>query len=210
MRISFDVDGVLADFVGSAVKQARTLFGESIVAADAVPTRWDFADILTYEQWKRIWQELTNTENLWEKVEPFKANVSALEVFIAEHPEVEIFYITARAKTPGRHPFFQTQKWLNKLGIRCGENIVVTNSSEKAVWMANLGIDFSIDDLAPTVRACNGMQFSRHKAFLLDRPYNALETDLPRVLDVAEFLEIVKHEQRRRQTVLHVSNRHSG
>ena len=65
LRVMFDMDGVLADFVEAFTRLANEMFGTPHIRTVHQPT-WSFAGIgMTEEQVSAVWDELKATPNWW-------------------------------------------------------------------------------------------------------------------------------------------------
>ncbi len=187
MRIALDIDGVLCDFSGAAVQAIRDLQLANL-PQDYVHTVWSFEDVLKSGQWGIVFDHLMQQENFWLYLPALSENVEALRTYIAQHGEAGISFITSRPASFGADTHLQTQLWLDEheIGSLGMEVFVTEGSASKRQVIEEERIQFFLDDMPGNVRACAGLV--DHRAFLLDRPYNRADVDLPRVYSVAEFL----------------------
>lgn len=187
MTISVDIDGVLAAFDIAATRVAGKLWPEKKLDLN------QFRYGLSKEERKAFWKEIDSTVNFWEKVPPIEENVFALQRFLAENDGHVIYYVTSRGNTLGRTVAMQTERWMVRLGILPWRNytcvIPVKEPGLKAYVVADLGIQFSIDDLGTTVERCN--EVKDHKAYLLDQPYNRDKDYGPRVFNLEQFFNVI-------------------
>ncbi len=189
MKIAFDIDGVLADFSAGSIRVIRDLNLVPGLPDDYEHHAWDFNDILAPGQWRReVFGHMLTQENMWLNLPAHEENCAALKEYIVRNGERDICFVTSRPPCPGASVVLQTQLWLNEHDIgTIGMNVFVTeNSDHKRQVLEGERIQFYIDDLGGNVRATAGIV--DHRAFLLDRPYNRHDIDLPRVYSVAEFL----------------------
>lgn len=188
--ISIDIDGVLSDFTRAASEVARSV--GAYVPSGYQPSDWYWTDTLTKDDWKNIWAEIDDTPDFWVTCHPYPENVQALKSWLDANPEQRVFFITNRRETIGKNAKWQSELQLEKFGVwpRDGRSNVITVSDPKikAKLMQRLGIQFSIDDYAPTVELCQ--EIPGHHAYLLDRPWNQ-KAKLPRVYSMAEFVKTV-------------------
>lgn len=192
MKISFDIDGVLADFDRAATDVVREMFLPEL-PDDYSAQKYSFADVLSRKQWDAAFERMLATPYLWLHIKPFAENVRAVQEYVAAHGDKGIYYITARKDCAGfGGPLEMTQTWLSELMLPWKNVIVVEKTRDKLVHIVDNGIHFSIDDLDRTVELCQGIP--NHTAILLDRPYNQ-QANLPRVFSVAEFLMQVEFAQ---------------
>ncbi len=189
MKISIDIDGVLANFVEGAVRVANNLW------PNRVPKNysWDNYDgVFSKEEWSIIWNEIKNDSHFWELRPTYEENVKALREFLANESDHEIYYVTSRVTVTGRPVAIQTEQWLVNNSIWPCQNyhavIPVIEPGLKKFVMADLGIQASIDDLGSTVEECKDVK--GHKAFLLDRPWNRDKDYGTRVFTLEQFLNI--------------------
>jgi hypothetical protein len=201
MKISVDIDGVLADFTSAYAAVANRLYPGK-VPAGYQPSAWDWP-IITPEEDKLIWQAIDNTEDFWMGVQPHRENVRDLQDFIwtPATEGVEVYFVTSRESTVGHPVLHQTQHWLNSQGLIAPHTaaIPVNGSMGKVRTFAAVGIQFSIDDRDKNVMACLATagpagKIPGHKAYLLDRAWNRAETSLDpyRLPDLKTYLDIVR------------------
>lgn len=183
-RISFDLDGVVCDFMTAAIDAARLRFRPDIPKGYHT-TNYDFTEIITAEQWHSTFQYLLDQDQFWTTLKPFQENVDAILEYCSAHGEEGIYFCTARTPCAGGSLASMTQLWLWEHRLPMQNLIIVEHSSDKKQVMIENGIDYSIDDLPKTIYQCNEILW--HRAFLLDRSYNQ-EASCPRMKSVAEFL----------------------
>lgn len=178
MRISFDVDGVLADMTSSVVRRANRLWPGKFPYGYNMQCKWNFADVLSPQEWDYLWNEFMHVPDFWCELAPFLSEIQQVTEFLAAHkPSIEPFFITSR-KTPKTAGSFsaeqQTRCWLNCVGLGAyageGHIIVTSSGTEKANAVHRLRIRFHIDDLVENVMACSHVP--GHHSFLLNRPWN--------------------------------------
>jgi hypothetical protein len=192
VKISFDIDGVIASFEDAAIKVVREMYLPDL-PANTEMRRYNFDDLITKKQWDTVYAKMLATPYLWLHLDPFTESVEAIRHYVAGHGEEGIYYITARKNSAGHGGAKEmTQAWLSELMLPWKNVIVVDRTREKLTHIIDNGIHFSIDDLDRTVELCQGIP--NHTALLLDRPYNQ-EADLPRVYSVEEFLLHVEASQ---------------
>jgi hypothetical protein len=194
MKVSFDIDGVLANF-GANVAPIINEKWPNKVPADPQPNDWYYTMYgLTREDWGPIFDVIKKTPNFWRREPAYKTNVDSAIRFIHSNPEVTVYFMTQRPDTEGGTAYDQTLDWLVDHNLYPFDKevttpIIVKDPSEKAGLMKKLEIDFSIDDKQETVTQCNSV--SGHRAYLLDRPWNQISTE-PRVYTVDHFTDIIK------------------
>lgn len=196
MRISIDLDGILANFGSAVVHSANKVLGKNIPVGYE-PRDWDWSEYLTKKDWDVIWADIIHTPGFWANLPAYKDNCADLRQFLFDNMGnyPEIYFITARTRTKDKEPIaVQSKRFLDKNNIfNTGTQMVilpVDKTHKKADLMKALGIKYSIDDHGPTVDLCNN-SIEGHKAYVLDRPWNK-EYDLPRVFTLGEFLNKVR------------------
>lgn len=209
MRFGIDLDGVLANFTENVVDIANRLWPGKLPRG-FVPRDWNYTGDLTSEEMSAIFKEIAVTPYFWEneselsgtedladylRNERYRHNLSS-DVASPENQEKrdQIYFVTARMATVGNPPLVQSAHWLAGRGFwpRNGFSTVipVEHAKHKKDLFRGLGLNFMLDDYAPTVRELNGIE-GMH-AFVLDQPWNQKENqDLPRVFSVAEYLDEV-------------------
>lgn len=206
MRISIDIDGVLAVFTGQGglIQPIANKLWPGIMPEGYQPPDWDHTDIFVKRHWNELWKEIRSTPNFWEGASAYDRNVQDLATFLHTEP-VEVLFVTSRAATAGDPVSLQTVRWMLKNGLpvvpvpypnqdfNYSPIVVVPNSKLKKQIMEGLEITHSVDDLGPTVQACN--EIPGHTAYVLDRPWNRDKEYGPRVKDLKEFLDIVKESK---------------
>ena len=190
MKVFIDLDGVLADFVQNVIPVANELW-PNLLPADYHPPDWDFSDKFSSQDWDTVWGEIKKIPDFWFRAKPIESNVSALRTWL-KSTEHQVFYITSRIETGSAYlsAHMQTAQWLmhHDLYPSWARLIVVTSAEKKTEVIASNGIDYGIDDYAPTVNALN--MISWHHCYLLDQPWNQ-SSNQSRVSSVQEFLDIV-------------------
>lgn len=201
MKISLDVDGVLANFTDAAWIILRDL-GHPVPPRGAEPTDWNWISWgATPDLMKKVFQVINDLPNFWTQSRPYLENVHALRNFLTyTNTSQEVFFTTARALTRGLPVAVQTRAWLEKYDIWTPRNtfrnhltiLHVEKTASKAVLFQALGITHSVDDHGPTVMECEAVP--GHTAVLLDRPWNQEYQPKHRVKSLADFFAIVYAE----------------
>lgn len=185
MKISFDIDGVLADFSQDAIKTIRALYRPDL-PADYTHDVWSFANILEPGQWDDAFKFMMQQDNFWTHLRPFKENITPIYEFINTHGEDSVYFVTARPDCRGGSAKTMTQLWLMDNGLPFRNLVVSPSHSAKPDILQAHGIEAHLDDYAPTIQACQGLPGLR--AYVLDQKYNQHATELPRVYSTAEYL----------------------
>lgn len=173
--ISVDIDGVLAQFARAFVGVVKSLYPEKNLSSDFEPNDWFYAEILNEAECKEALHAVFNVPYLWSGLEPYQDNLTALQRFVGSNElssAFNLYYVTARAETPGDSAVELTSRWLHRHFIKPynAQVVVVKDPKDKIAVMRGLKIEASIDDYLPTVVACQ--ELPGHRAYLLDRPWN--------------------------------------
>jgi hypothetical protein len=172
VRISFDMDGVLADMDSALARIAEQEFSvvarpggadTSILQAgagsgaasdagaaeaggtDALPP-YDTAllNTLTPRQQARLWQRVRDTRNFWESLAECEPGIVKRVQKLAHDLRWDVLFVTQRPGTAGRTQQLQTQHWLRRHGFEYPA--VYTTIGSRGAIAAALTIDAHIDD----------------------------------------------------------------
>lgn len=176
----FDMDGVLADFIGG-YRKLQTTLGREQTFSTAWDAYWD----------KDVWQDILTSTDWWAKLSPIP-DPHTFERIADLHYAADVYFVTRR---PGVEPRRQTTRWLRDRGIHSPTVII---SARKAEIAQAIGADFSIEDKAGSAVAIQYMA-PKTKSFIVDRPYNQFNHDVLgskviRIKSVDEFLDAVVKE----------------
>jgi phosphoglycolate phosphatase-like HAD superfamily hydrolase len=190
-RVSFDLDGVLVDYLGGIYQMAQEMYPGRFPKDYAKRMAYDFEDVLRFSEWMDLMHKFHKAENLWEALPPLQPNLDDFRTY-AKSGKDEIFIITARPQTPGRPTVEQTMRWFTKHDVPVDRThvYVVKHSADKAPLIKLLGVKFSTDDLYTTIDHSN--EVPGHKAFLFTAPWNTHVPDMPRVDSIAHFIGTVR------------------
>ena len=170
MRISFDLDGVLADMDGALARIADQEFSVTtkpgaseaslLKAADGgaskeaagdaagkeAPPPYDTAvlNTLTPRQQSRLWQRVRDTRNFWETLEECEPGTVKRLQKLAHDLRWDVLFVTQRPATAGRTQQLQTQHWLRRRGFEYPS--VYTTLGSRGAIAAALTLDAHIDD----------------------------------------------------------------
>lgn len=185
MKISFDIDGVLADFTSAAVLGIREMYRPDLPEAYTQVT-WNFDDVLKPGQWDKVFEHLMAQPSFWADLPAFEDNVNALATLKHDIGEENIYMITSRPPCSGGSLEQMTKLWLFQHDLPMLNVHIVERAAQKAAIIQREGITWSLDDYWPTIEQCCAVD--GHNPRLLDRIYNWHAIHLPRVYSVAEFL----------------------
>lgn len=193
LKLAIDIDGVLANFTKGYAAKINELFPGTIPEGYE-PQDWDWTAVLSPAAAVAAWKAIEQDETFWEYLDCYCDNAQALYAFLHEYPEVEVYYVTARARTVGKTLLAQTKLWLAQRGL-VSENtsiIPVTSGKKKGEVYAALGINMSIDDAWSNVAASINVEGHRGNDYLLDRPWNRNISYKLRIGSLRQFLAIAK------------------
>jgi len=157
MRISFDLDGVLADMDAALARLAKEEFGTSAPAAPATPATHSpqppepsdelpsaLVTKLSPRQQTRLWQRVHETRNFWEALEECEPGTVRRLQKLAHELRWDVLFVTQRPATAGRTPQLQSQHWLRRHGFEYPA--VYTTRGSRGRIAAALTLDCHIDD----------------------------------------------------------------
>lgn len=185
MRIGIDIDGVLADFYSAYERLCIEVEGVDHFGVHRFPQEypctWNWPEHYGYSDAtvKEVWRRIKTSRDFWAKLTtlPDMGYLSYIPT------GAEVYFITAR---PGLNPKYQTEMWFRYYDV---PSPTVLISDQKGLCCAALNLDKYIDDKWENV--IDAAETSFATVFLIDRPYNRFETDLPirRVKTLREALE---------------------
>ena len=139
MRISFDMDGVLADMDDALARLATEEFEKpSGELPDAMLTQ------LSPRQQSRLWKRVQDTRNFWETLKECEPGIVRRLQHLAHHRRWDVLFVTQRPSTAGRTTQLQTQHWLRRHGYEYPA--VYTTEGSRGRIAAALTLDVHIDD----------------------------------------------------------------
>jgi hypothetical protein len=172
VRISFNMDGVLADMDSALARIAEQEFSVSAkpggadmsilqpgagggAARDAGAAEADGADALppydtallntlTPRQQARLWQRVRGTRNFWETLAECEPGTVKRVQKLAHDLRWDVLFVTQRPGTAGRTQQLQTQHWLRRHGFEYPA--VYTTIGSRGAIAAALTLDAHIDD----------------------------------------------------------------
>lgn len=158
MRISCDMDGVLADMDSALARLASREFGiGGTRAAAADDSQADGEDSpeearpssailerLNARQQNRLWQRVAETKNFWESLNELEPGTVRRLQELSHQLRWDILFVTQRPSTAGRTTQLQTQRWLHKHGFDLPA--VYTTRGSRGRIAASLTLDAHLDD----------------------------------------------------------------
>ena len=159
VRISIDMDGVLADMDAALARIAErefsvaakggaadtTILAAPAADAEALPP-YDTAllNTLTPRQQARLWQCVKDTRNFWETLAECEPGTVKRLQKLAHDLRWDVIFVTQRPGTSGRTQQLQTQHWLRRHGFEYPS--VYTTIGSRGTIAAALTLDAHIDD----------------------------------------------------------------
>jgi len=164
MRISCDMDGVLADMDSALARLAAKEFGVSgagaarggapddppVPAGDGETAPEDarpasaILERLSARQQNRLWQRVAETKNFWESLTELEPGTVRRMQELSHQWRWDLLFVTQRPSTAGRTTQLQTQRWLRKHGFDLPA--VYTTKGSRGRIAAALTLDAHIDD----------------------------------------------------------------
>jgi uncharacterized HAD superfamily protein len=184
MKIMFDIDGVLANFIEGFRMEYAHVHGR-VFPIEYEDIRWD-------DLWdEKVWAEIKKSKGWWTMLTaiPERRVFRRISMMANHH---DIYYVTAR---PGYHAKAQTETWLRLQGV---EDPTVVMSNKKGEIAKSIKADYSIEDKAGN--AAFIAYFSPNtKSFIIDRPYNQFDpkvigSKVIRVKEIEQFLAAIDLE----------------
>lgn len=169
-RLTVDIDGVLANFVGGILQKCRRMgFPED----DLVPhwTHWNGWDPIAEEAFSAAWSAIEDDLSWWTGLEPYgdayiDASVNA--------------YVTARPI-----PSSASKQWLEAHGFPPAPVRTVGPGNSKKEALRSVGADVFIDDKTENARAAD--EVAGVTGVLLSRPWNRGEEAPRRIQTISEL-----------------------
>jgi len=185
-EIGFDIDGVVADTMGTFIRIAREDFGIDHITRDQITTYW-LEDCLSLpEETVAAIVDRILEDPLGVGLQPLPGAREALET-LAEQQGV-LTFVTAR---PTRRPI---EAWLEALlpGAQGpGLRVIATGlHAAKAGVLEELGLRYFLEDHLET---CQSLWSRGIHAIVYDQPWNQGDTPFRRVKSWEELLAMVGH-----------------
>ena len=198
-RLAVDLDGVLANFVYGFVKYVKSgvmVYSpyEKWVETGYEPRAWDFPEIINRELFKQAISTFHEQPLFWQSLPSYVANCNAMAEFLAQRPDVNVVYLTARpSPSKGPSALVQTNRWLRAQGLLgdAASVVVVMDWQSKVKIVEILAVDAVIDDHPLTIDRIRLKGACGADAKLLSRPWNR-DANLPRCDSLKEWLDSIK------------------
>lgn len=173
MRIGFDIDGVLANFIPAYQALVVKLAGEDRFQPgdDIDPPCWNWPEFRGYskEVVGEVWKTIMCRSDFWFNLQPIVPNVETLRMLLPTLSAHDTYYITSR---PGLAVKTQTEDWLcGVLRVDQPPTTLIVGHRVKGIVCKALGLDVYIDDNLDNVIDCL-RDSPNTRTYLLDRRYN--------------------------------------
>lgn len=190
LKVMFDVDGVLADFVEAFTLLANVLFGLPILTTKRQPT-WNFtATYMTKQQENDVWKFIRNSRGWWTTLIPL-ASPAEMDRINRLSKLAYVYFVTSRVHD--LEPVTRmSATWLEEYGIYHASVIATEGNSKKRIAY-DLGVNYSIEDNYSNAAGISE-SLPYRASYLINRLYNQEEGMLfpARVDTVSQFLDIVE------------------
>ena len=184
MKIGFDCDGVLSNFLRAFTQEAHKIYPHLKVLTDGDGQGWGLDWYTTDDELSMIWSQVCNVDNFWAHCLPL-IDLSFFKTLVYD----DTYIITSRIKTLGLSPQKQTQRWLYGQNVLSYHSPQVIMSDNKHEVVKALGLDYYIDDKPEIIKnILNSNSYTQ--PFLLRKPWSK-DINLPNVYSVGEFLYVI-------------------
>lgn len=196
-RLSFDMDGVLADFVTKFIQLVNEKYG-----TDYKSEQWiDWNGPFTPDQMSYGWNKFLSTPNIWTFLPHFNDNNLSL---INDQMRAQMFngYVVTRrsdiTSETASDATAMTKRWLHAHGIT--EHMgLVCGHYDRVALLKMLEIDAHIDD---TIEEWERLNDNGITCYLIDRPFNrSVDAGILRVNNVNDFVSRALSKMAKKQTV---------
>ena len=154
LRVGFDVDGVIANFVKAFRETAAQVDGGAGARRE-----------LTAESTKRTWDLIARTPQWWLGLDAYEPDQIRRLYELSRQRRWEVYFLTTRPASGGETTQFQTQWWLETNGFPLPSVLTVPGSRGDAAHAVKL--DIAVDDRI--TNCVDIIAASRAKALLLLR-----------------------------------------
>ena len=175
IRIALDLDGTLADIIGSWLKHYNSKNGNRLEYDNI--SKWDFWVDLGYKP-EQFFRELSLCWREWRSIKPTEPNLAYTIANLARFGKVDI--VTARDEESSIY----AKLWLKEHGIKYDKFILVARGSDKAY----LDYDLFIDDSPVNARKITS---NGKKILLYDQPWNRHLDHVPRIKHLRDAVRLI-------------------
>jgi uncharacterized HAD superfamily protein len=177
MRIGFDIDGVLADFVTAYQDAFVRLTGRNtfLPGDNLDPPEWNWPTLRGYtkEETSAVWEHIKSSSDFWLNLQEDPGCSTLRTLLYTLEREHEVYYITSRM---GQRVKRQTEIWLiEHLRYPAITNVyptvLIVGHRVKGIVARALQLDVYIDDNMDNVNDC-AHDAPHTRTYLLNRAYN--------------------------------------
>lgn len=178
MKLTFDLDGVLANFNDAYHGRLLKVTGENRFPTDWQPLSWDWDRDYGYtaqeiaDTWANIWKD----KLFWRKLKPLAEPEVFARIAVLSKTH-DVYFLTHRSGIDAKQ---QTERWLYDQGINY-PTVIMTG--DKLPILKAIKADFFIDDKLDTmneiVAAINEpkAKWQPSHLYMMDAPYNRKNRD---------------------------------
>lgn len=187
--VSFDIDGVFANFIQAFLDKLTERTGLVYSWRDMVDYHPVKAGLLNDEEYVWTWDNVMRKANFWSTIEPFDdIDFDYLDTLM-ETGQMVGYFVTRRAHLHTPHHIgdarYLTASWLKRQGI-VNSTAVLAGYFDRLELLRLLDVDYHLEDY--------DVEFKRLRAeginaYLIDRPWNRQVQTEYRVKTIEEFLQ---------------------
>lgn len=176
--IVFDIDGVLADFIGGAMDVARGLFPDNDIPAVSTQTHqdWNTYPGLNAQEVTKVWQFIAEHPHFWQHL-PIIASFTETQGIKRLIEDGHRVYFATNRKTPRAleytYRFLNTH--INYIHAESDADLVplsVVTTHRKGEFCKVIDADYYLDDKSENVDCAIWMTDCKTKSYVINRPYN--------------------------------------
>lgn len=187
--IMFDIDGVLADFIGGFTKCGQKAYPDLPDANTHTQVSWDFPHI-TSMQAANIWQHFHTSSSAWISLQPLidAPTFKRIDALRVRH---EVYFVSARAGVDAKQ---QTEWWLQWHGVM-RPTVILTK--RKGEFAKVIDVGYSIEDKLSNANCIAWFTDHSAQSYLIRRLYNAspisgLAKNVEYIETVEQYLNILE------------------
>jgi hypothetical protein len=197
MNITFDVDGVLANFSKGFCGVLKDLYDIDLDPDGCKSWHWaDWADGLTHEMETAAWEILMSDPkyaSFWTDLDPLCTPAEVGRINTLSKQNIVSFVTNRSPREQHKFVALATKIWLCNQGFMTSENTFLATHGDKGVWGRRLGTHLAIED-----NGDNCVSYLDHGigVVMLRRAYNEAYVELLRarggyIVDTLdEFLDL--------------------
>lgn len=172
MRVSLDIDGVIADFTWQFTGMIKDLWPGKFEQVDGKSQRtWDFVNETGIDD-TPAWVKIKESWNWWMTIPPMITG-DEVELINQLIESGDVYFITSRVRSLGLNVERQSEYWLDSIGINASHaTVIATQAGKKGPLLDALDIEYHLDDRPETIVDLAHPEFKVISCGML-RPYNA-------------------------------------